>query len=179
MNAPTQDPHKRVSSAISRGVASIVARCDTTPGVGRVFAHVSPNWFETDSRYFGFGCVRVSPVIGNRSRLRCSCEVDLQCQIFDEFFTSAGSRSTKNVFYVQFQRNSSKTGVLSCTAQNLICSQEFQPRVPPSSDPLRVSLTADAATASQHPCSFQLWQDVQGTPAQVPLPHLRAQEPDY
>ena len=51
---------------------AIFARCVNTPGVGRAFAPVSPNWFATDSRYFALGCVRVSSVIGIRSRLKCS-----------------------------------------------------------------------------------------------------------
>ena len=69
MSAPTQDRYKRASSAGNKGVASIVARRDTTPRVGNVFAPVSPNWFVTNSRCFGFGCIRVSPIIGNRNRL--------------------------------------------------------------------------------------------------------------
>ena len=67
--------------------------------------------------------------------------------------------------------------VLSCTAQNLTCSQEFQPRVPPSSVQLHVTPATAISNATRCLCPFQLWQVVQGTPAQVPPPLLRAQEP--
>ena len=81
-----------------------------------------------------------------------------------------------NVIHVQFQRNHSlnpsKTGVLSCTAQNRTCSQEFQPRVPPSSVQLHVSPATAVSNATRCLCPFQLWQVVQGTPAQVPLHHF-------
>ena len=71
-----------------------------------------------------------------------------------------------------------KLVVLSCTAQNLTCSQEFQRGVPPCSDKLRVSLAADAAVATLCPCPFQLWHVVPGTPAQVPPQLHRAHKPD-
>ena len=70
MSAPTHDRYRRVSSVVSEGVASIVERCINTPGVGRVFAPVSPNWFATDSRYYALDCIRVSSVIGIRSFLK-------------------------------------------------------------------------------------------------------------
>ena len=105
-------------------------------------------------------------------RLSCltsviSLAVDSQCQIFD------------SVIHEQFQRNhslpnSSKTVVLPCTAQNLTCSQEFQPRVPPSSVQLHVSPATAISNATRCLCPFQRWQLVQGTPAQVPPPLLRA-----
>ena len=50
----------------------IVAGCVNSPGVGRVFAPISRKWYATDSRYFSFGCIRVSSAIGIRSRWRCS-----------------------------------------------------------------------------------------------------------
>ena len=50
--------------------------------------------------------------------------------------------------------HSSKTVALSCTAQNLTCSQEFRPRVPPSSDLLHASRAADVVVATQCLCPF-------------------------
>ena len=44
--------------------------------------------------------------------------------------------------------HSSETVALSCTAQNLTCSQEFRPHAPPSSDPLHVSRAVDVVVAT-------------------------------
>ena len=89
-----------------------------------------------------------------------SVEIDFQCEIFDEFFLV---RSESLRHECRPCANSSKTLVLSCTVQNLTCSQEFQPRVPTSSVQLHVSPATAVSNATRCLCPFQLWQVVQGT----------------
>ena len=105
-----------------------------------------------------------------------SLKFDLSRQIFDELFAS----TVGHVVHVQSPCNlsqCSKTVVLSCTTQNVACSQEIWPSVPTISDLPLVFRPVDIVIVTQCLCLFQQWRSVRGTPALDPPPPPRALEP--